>query len=62
MNSVLDTIGLYLLQLLLNEATSPSTKAFALAELKKFEAATSNELFKALLAAAEQFLTVKAAA
>lgn len=58
---MLNTVELWLLGKLLNEAESPEAKAWVLGHLKAAEAASSNKVLKVVLEAVEGFLTAKAA-
>lgn len=56
------TVELWLLEKLLSESGSPAVKLWVLAELKKADAAVTNPLLKAVIEAAEAFLTSPAVA
>lgn len=55
---MLNAVEMYLFQQALNAATSPTVKAWVIAELKKGDAAISNPMFKSVIQAFESFLAV----
>lgn len=61
MNNVLSEVELYLLKVLLAEASSPQVKAWALKELSNAYSGTTNGILKAILEAAAAFLNAPAA-
>jgi hypothetical protein len=62
MGTILSEVELYLLKVLLSEASSPAVKGWALTELKAAESAVSNKLLQTVLQAVEGFLAAPAAA
>jgi hypothetical protein len=61
MGIILSEVELYLLKVLLSEASSPAVKTWAIGELKAGESMTTNAVLKAMLQAAEAFLAAPAA-